>query len=218
MGIVQNSSSSPNKLVATRLLSNNSNVSYRSINNPGEIYDGFSDLEKWNFLSGGIQTQNLNSVDVSTIMSEGPISLPAGGTHTVAFAIVGGNSQSELESNADNLLNLWNSGGTAIEPLQTKTIPEKYSLNQNYPNPFNPSTTIGFQLPKAGNISLKIFNIMGQEVRNLESGFVSAGSYEAQWDGKDHSGNSVASGVYFYQLSVKGEENLTLTRKMMLMK
>lgn len=218
MGIAQNSSSAPSQLAATRLLSSNANVSYRAIDNPGEIYDGFSDLEKWNFMSGGLQTQSLNNVDLSTLLSEGPISIPPGGTRTVAFAIVGGNSLAELESNSDNLQNLWNSGGTAIEPVQTASIPDRYELAQNYPNPFNPTTTISFQIPKAGDISLKIFNIVGQEIRNLESGYLTAGTYQALWDGKDNFGMSVASGVYFYQLSVQGEDNLNLTRKMMLMK
>ena len=135
-----------------------------------------------------------------------------------ASAIVGGNTVAELESNSDNLLNLWNSGGTAIKPLQTSGLPDRYKLAQNYPNPFNPTTTISFQMPKAGNVNLKIFNIVGQEVRDLESGNLTAGSYQAIWDGKDNFGKTVASGVYFYQLSVQGEENLTLTRKMMLMK
>jgi hypothetical protein len=218
MGIVQNSSSAPSQLAASRLLSSNAAVSYRAIDNPAEIYDGFSDLEKWNFMSGGLQTQSLNNVDISTLLSEGPISIPPGGTVTVAFAIVGGNSLTELESNSDNLLNLWNSGGTAIEPVQTASIPDRYELAQNYPNPFNPTTNISFQMPKAGNVSLKIFNIVGQEVRNLESDYLTTGTYQAIWDGKDNFGKSVASGVYFYQLSVQGEDNLTLTRKMMLMK
>jgi hypothetical protein len=218
MGIVQNASSNPTQLAASRLLSSNSNISYRAIDNPGEIYDGFSDLEKWSFMSGGLQTQSLNNIDVSTLISEGPISIPSGGTRTVAFAIVGGNSLTELENNSDNLLNLWNGGGTAIEPLQTNGLPDSYELAQNYPNPFNPSTNISFQMPKAGDVNLKIFNIVGQEIRDLESGYLTAGSYQAVWDGKDNFGRSVASGVYFYQLSVQGEENMTLTRKMMLMK
>jgi subtilisin family serine protease len=218
MGIVQNASSSPTRLAASRLLSNNATVSYRAIDNPAEIYDGFSDFEKWNFLSGGLQTQTLDDVDISTVLSEGPINLPAGGTVTVAFAVVGGNSQSELESNSDNLLNLWNSGGTAIEPIHNRGIPQKYELAQNYPNPFNPTTTISFQMPEAGNVSLKIFNIVGQVVRDLESGYLSPGSYQTVWDATDNFGNPVASGIYFYQLSVQGEANLTLTRKMMMMK
>ena len=217
MGYAQNSASSPTRLAATRLLSSNANISYRSVDNPAELYDGFTDQEKWDFLSNGLQTQNLENVDISTLLSEGPISIPAGGTRTVVFAIVGGNSLNELETNADNALNAWNNPGTPIEPGQT-TLPDKYELYQNFPNPFNPTTTISYQLAKSGDITLNIFNITGQEVQTLVSGFKQAGSYQISWDGKDSGGQTVASGAYFYQLTVQGEENLTLTRKMMFLK
>ncbi|UCF64553.1 MAG: S8 family serine peptidase [bacterium] len=217
MGYVQNNASSPNRLAATRLLTGNANISYRSINNPTELYDGFTDQEKWNFLSGGLQTQNLNGVDVSTLLSAGPISIAAGATQVVAFAVVGGNSLTELQANADNADNSWNNPGTPIEPQQS-VLPENYILHQNFPNPFNPTTTISFQLPISGEVGLKIFNVTGQEVRTLVNGFKQAGSHEFIWDGKDNAGISLASGVYFYQLTIKNAENMTLTRKMMFLK
>jgi hypothetical protein len=217
MGFVQNNASSPTRLAATRLLSSNANVSYRSIDNPGELYDGFTDQEKWNFLSGGLQTQNLDNVDVSTLLAEGPVSIPPGGTRVFAFAVVGGNSLSELETNADNALNAWNNPSSPIEPNQTN-LPDQYALHQNFPNPFNPTTTISYQLARSGDITLKIFNITGQEVQILENGVKQAGNHQINWDGKDSNGQIVASGVYFYQLTIRNEENLTLTRKLMFLK
>jgi hypothetical protein len=150
-------------------------------------------------------------------VSEGPFTIASGGTKTVVFAIVGGNSLAELESNADNALNAWNNPGTPIEPNQT-SLPDRYELFQNFPNPFNPTTTISYQLARSGEINLKIYNITGQEVQTLESGYKQAGNYKLSWDGKDSQGNRIASGVYFYQLTVSGEENLILTRKMMFLK
>jgi hypothetical protein len=217
MGFVQNNASSPTRLAATRLLSSNANVSYRSIDNPAELYDGFTDQEKWNFLSGGLQTQNLDNIDVSTLLAEGPVSIPAGGTKIFVFAVVGGNSLSELETNADNASNAWNNPGTPIEPDRTN-LPVRYELSQNFPNPFNPTTTISYQLAKPGDISLRIFNIAGQEVQVLDTGYKQAGNHQISWNGKDNNGQSVASGIYFYQLTVHSEENLTLTRQMMFLK
>lgn len=217
MSLAQNNASSPTRLAATRLLSSNANISYRSIDNPAELYDGFTDQEKWDFLNNGLQTQNLDNVDISTLLSEGPISIPPGGTKTVVFAVVGGNSLSELETNADNAYNAWNNPGSPIEPGGDNPL-DSYELSQNYPNPFNPTTTISYQLAKSGEVTLKIFNIAGQEVNLLERGFKQAGNHQVSWDGKDSGGNSVASGVYFYQLTVHAEENLTLTRKMMFLK
>jgi hypothetical protein len=69
MGYVLNSASNPSIIAATRLLTSSSGVSFRAIHNPNELYDGFTDEEKWSFLSGGIQTQNLDNVDVSTLRS-----------------------------------------------------------------------------------------------------------------------------------------------------
>ena len=217
MGYAMNASSSSDKLVATRLLTGGTGVSYRSIDNSAELYDGFTNAEKWSFLSGGLQTQSLDNKDVSTLLSQGPFSIAPGGKQIVAFAVVGGNSLAELETNADAAQNLWNNSSVAIEPV-TDNIPDKFNLEQNYPNPFNPSTNIPFTLAKSAEVSLKIFNIIGQEVRTLVNGQRQAGQYTLQWDGKDDFGRSVASGIYFYKLSVSGGENLTLTRKMILMK
>lgn len=90
------------------------------------------------------------------------------------------------------------------------TQPDGFKLQQNYPNPFNPSTTIGFTIPKAGNVSLKVFNILGEEVATLVNGFKAAQTYEVTFDA-----TRLTSGVYFYTLRSEGQ---TLTRKMALVK
>jgi len=91
----------------------------------------------------------------------------------------------------------------------------KTMLFQNYPNPFNPSTTISFNLKNDANISLDIYNIKGQLVKNLESGFKPTGSYKSVWDGKDRNGNICASGVYLYRLKTG---DTCITHKMMMLK
>ncbi len=89
---------------------------------------------------------------------------------------------------------------TAIKPLDIIT-PDDYELSQNYPNPFNPSTTIEFALPLNKQVSLKIYNSLGQEVRTLvDNEQLAPGKYAVQWDGRDNRGNEVASGVYIYTL------------------
>lgn len=85
-----------------------------------------------------------------------------------------------------------------------------YVLNQNYPNPFNPSTTISYQVAQTGFVTLKVFNILGKEVRSLVNEIQSAGFYEIEFDAKN-----MSSGIYIYQLKAGsfGE-----TRKFTLMK
>lgn len=100
-------------------------------------------------------------------------------------------------------------------------IPETFALNQNYPNPFNPSTTITFDLPVAGYATLTVFNLLGQELQTLQNGNTAAGRTTLVWNATDHAGQAVASGVYFYRLTVSGANGKTLyqsVQKMMLMR
>ncbi|MFC2075744.1 aryl-sulfate sulfotransferase [candidate division KSB1 bacterium] len=79
-------------------------------------------------------------------------------------------------------------------------LPERFSLSQNYPNPFNIETNISFDLPRASEVSLRIYNIRGQLVRRLVQGKRPAGRYVVTWKGDDEQGTSAPSGVYFYEI------------------
>jgi len=94
-------------------------------------------------------------------------------------------------------------------------MPNTYSLAQNYPNPFNPSTTIEFNMADNGHVKVDVFNLLGQHVKTLLDGQAEAGFNQVQWDGTNNTGESVASGVYFYRLSA---DNYTETKKMTLLK
>lgn len=94
-------------------------------------------------------------------------------------------------------------------------LPTKYALHANYPNPFNPVTTIKYDLKDAGKVSLKVYNILGQEVRTLVNARQLAGYQQVVWDGRNNSGQSVSSGIYIYRLET---EKFTKSRKMMLLK
>ncbi|MEW6050473.1 MAG: T9SS type A sorting domain-containing protein [Candidatus Zixiibacteriota bacterium] len=95
------------------------------------------------------------------------------------------------------------------------TLPGSFELAQNYPNPFNPSTTISFSLPVGGKAKLEIYNILGVLVATPYDGAAEAGKTDVVWDGKNASGETVASGVYLYRLT---SGSFTETRKMMLLK
>ena len=94
-------------------------------------------------------------------------------------------------------------------------VPQFYTLGQNFPNPFNPSTTIQYRLPRAGPVSLKVYDIAGQLVRHLVDRPQSAGSHQVIWDGLDASGAAAANGVYLYELKAGSYRAL---RKMLLLK
>jgi hypothetical protein len=84
-------------------------------------------------------------------------------------------------------------------------MPNILTLNPAYPNPFNPTTVISYNLPQAGFVNLKVYDLMGREIRNLSSGFENAGMNSAMWDAKDNQGNIVSSGVYIYRLEAAGQ-------------
>jgi plastocyanin len=89
------------------------------------------------------------------------------------------------------------------------TVPGKFSLMQNFPNPFNPSTIIQFDIPKAANVSLKIYNALGGEVGELVNGQKDPGRYQVSWNA------TVPSGMYFYQLRAG---DFLETKKMLLLR
>jgi hypothetical protein len=91
----------------------------------------------------------------------------------------------------------------AVEEDSDSQIPITYRLYQNYPNPFNPSTTIEFQLPEATHVHLKIYDILGREVRTLINEQFPSGIHRVHWDGKNNSGITVASGVYLYRIRAR---------------
>ena len=98
---------------------------------------------------------------------------------------------------------------TDIRPVGD-VLPASYSLKQNYPNPFNPATTIEYALPASGQVTLTVFNLLGQEVAVLANGVQSAGVHAVRFDARE-----LNSGVYFYRLEGSGFRN---TRKMLLLK
>ncbi|NIR50884.1 T9SS type A sorting domain-containing protein [candidate division KSB1 bacterium] len=84
--------------------------------------------------------------------------------------------------------------GTLIE------VPKEFSLAQNYPNPFNPSTVIRYALPQPGFVTLRVYNVQGQEIMALVEKEQLAGRCQVQWNGLDRRGAPVAAGLYFYRL------------------
>jgi len=88
-------------------------------------------------------------------------------------------------------------------------------LNSNYPNPFNPETTISFSVNQDSRVSIDVYNVKGQKVKNLVNDVRTAGQHSVVWNGKDANGRDVASGIYFYQMKADG---YTATKKMILMK
>ena len=113
-----------------------------------------------------------------------------------------------------------------LESLLASLVPEETALLANYPNPFNPETWIPYQLATPAEVTLTIYGMNGQLVRRLAVGHQAAGMYQsrtraAYWDGRNQLGEPVASGLYFYNLTVRSETRageFTATRRMLILK
>ncbi len=93
---------------------------------------------------------------------------------------------------------------------QVDQVPMQFALEQNYPNPFNPTTVISYQLPVAGKILLKVYDVLGREVATLVNEVKPAGNHSVQWNAQGR-----ASGVYFYRLNTK---DFVQAKKLLLLK
>ena len=107
------------------------------------------------------------------------------------------------------------STGIADDDDVDNILPDRFVLEQNHPNPFNPATVIDYSLPHKADVTLEIYNLLGQKVKTLISDNQPAGSHSVAWDGTDEAGYPVASGIYFYQLKADG---YTRSKKMLLLK
>lgn len=107
------------------------------------------------------------------------------------------------------------SSSTAVLEEQGATLPTAFALAPNYPNPFNSETVIRFALPQAAIVDLGVYNLTGQEVAHLARGQREAGTYILYWDGRDDSGNALATGVYVCRLWT---ESRMVSRKLLLLR
>jgi hypothetical protein len=96
-----------------------------------------------------------------------------------------------------------------------QNIVYQYKLEQNYPNPFNPSTVITYSLSRPGNVRVTIYDMLGREVTTLVNQAQNSGIYRVTWSGKNSSGESVSSGIYFYSIN---SGSFVSTKKMILLK
>jgi hypothetical protein len=95
-------------------------------------------------------------------------------------------------------------GTTAYSPevmVEVDFTPSNFGLSQNYPNPFNPATTIQFQVPKASDVSIVIYDMLGKEIKSLYSAQVQPGKYTVEWNGTNNAGMKVTSGSYIYRMT-----------------
>ena len=113
-------------------------------------------------------------------------------------------------TDTDFSLRIIKNSSVIMETESADIFPQKFQLFSPYPNPFNPTTQIQYELPKAGEVNITVYNTLGVEVMEIDKGFRSAGIHKVTFNGND-----LPSGIYFYQLKVG---SIVKTRKMSLIK
>lgn len=203
--------------------------------NGGDFKGNLDEVRLWNVA----RTQAEIQASMSTHLSGSESGLLAyyktdEGTGSLINDIAGANSQGALMGNTSWLSTTFpHISGTMTKILagifyesaytdttgemkkDLSTIPMEFGLESNFPNPFNPTTTLRYALKEDVRVSLKVYNLLGQEVRNLVNEYQSAGFKNVLWDGKNNQGKQVPSGVYIYRLEAG---SFKMSKKMNLIK
>jgi hypothetical protein len=162
----------------------------------------------WDWLTAGTITSSFSSGSDGSvdILGLAPKTVSLDETTEVWVAIAVGATEGEMFDNISAAVEKY----TTITDVKREDglLPQNYSLQQNYPNPFNPSTKISFSIPKETNVSLKVFNAVGQEVRNILNETLRPGNYSV-----DFNAQKLSSGIYFYKIVTS---DFVSTKKMML--
>lgn len=204
LGYVYRVVGNPIYWVASALVSS-ANYGFWAINNAGgdggfSIYDGFSDSEKWLSLSSGIGKPRAGAGDISHVISGGQLTIQPNETVYTAFAIAAGFNLNDLRAAIANARIKYSQIPTSLSDDKPEP-PSEFYLAQNYPNPFNPATKIRFGIPNVGtelalsHVTLKVYDILGNEVATLVNEEKPAGVYEVEFNP-----SGLASGIYLYKL------------------
>lgn len=187
---------------------------FKALDN-GATKRGFSRADKFDLIaSSGASFDSNFTGDLIMFLSSGSFAIQGWNSNEVAFAVVVGTDLTDLYDNAQRARERFDLA-TAVDEVHQGSLPSAVTLHQNYPNPFNPTTTISFSLSTASDVSLVVYNALGQQVKQLVGGRLPVGLHEVTWDGTAARGNRVASGVYFYKLSTA---ETSRSRKMLLLK
>jgi hypothetical protein len=138
----------------------------------------------------------------------------AGEMANFAFRVKGGSYDPVHDISLSQFL-IVNQAASFISTEIKGRIPDSYMLNQNYPNPFNATTNISFDLPNDGNVELSIYDLLGRKIVTLINSFLPAGSHTLTWNGRSQTGETVATGIFFYRLRAADFDE---TKKMTLIK
>jgi hypothetical protein len=198
--------------VGTKLLEPTTATNLFILENATYVYPNsyILDSDKISMLNGSITNTAGSDDDWSSMVSAGPYNINPGECIQVAFAIIGGSSQGDLEQNGDTAQYKYDSMFVGVEEPTYEILPKRYYLSGAYPNPVSNGAMISYQLPRKSEVSLCVYDVSGRLVDILVDGVIEAGYHSLRLDTKPY-----ASGIYFYRLTAGSE---TFTRKLIVVK
>ena len=228
MGYVQSSPEDPLLLIGSRLLTLDGGLSYRSIDNE-ELFDsraggdGFTDTEKWSFLTGGIQTREVDNTDVSTMLAAGPFRIESGASREIAFALIAAVGTEDFFQAADRAQQFWNETIRNLEPNPVNVEEFEPSIpfrsGPPYPNPIRSFASFDLHFSTPGTTNLSIYDILGREVYRSGDESHSAGIHRIQWDARNQRGFLVPDGLYIARIrAVLPHNTYSATHKFIVMR
>lgn len=165
-----------------------------------------TDPDKYAFLTAADSahtiSESFEANDYSVIASVGPMTIGGGESETVTFAVIGGESLEELNQNALVAQMIMDYGWSDIDTGSDEPFgrPQVTRLLPCHPNPFQDQTTLFFELAQPGEVSLRVFDVNGRQVRSLLEGWQRAGRHPVAWQGEDNAGRKLGQGVYYLRL------------------
>jgi hypothetical protein len=201
-----------NPVLMNSIIWNNQASTYAAIHiESGTVQAAYCDIQ-----GGWTGTGNINlnpRLNADSLLNDSPCigtgfhSFDFGGGMICHYPVIDINGRSRpypsgTKPDMGALESLLDTALVGIDLMPIATVPQEYSLSQNYPNPFNPSTTIEFALPKSAFVTLKVYNLLGEEVATLVAEQRSAGIHRLNWDAR-----GLATGVYLYRLKAGDPSN-----------
>jgi len=210
-----------NSFRGTAVLNPEGVYTFYAIKNMGIVYDDkgnglVNEPTKYRFLTHRFEdtTSTAVAADQSYCIATGPFNIAAGASDTACFVMMGGRDVDALQSAVLSARARYRQA-TPVDDNAEPNLPSAFELQQNYPNPFNPETVISYTLQRAGQVSVAVYSLLGRQIAILVDETQNAGTHSIIWDGRDHDGRPVASGVYFYRLKAGA---IAQTKKMILLK
>lgn len=218
MGYAMNAATSPTLIAATKLLNTSGTINFRAVNNDPEIYggtctgcNGFTNTEKWNYLSTGIQTQSLDKKDVSTLLGVLLGTLQPGQSAEMTYALIGATSLADLNASAQAAQSFYDRYIVANEE-ETPT-PDLFTLSPAWPNPFSDQTTLQYRLQTPARVTLSVYDLLGREVSRLVDEHQGSGTHSTAFRA-----HGLPSGLYIARLKVEGTKKQIQTQKLVVRK